>query len=76
MTEQDRAAPRRAPRLRPDERIAPYIPRRGRFRRFDPSKGRKLPSRWAWLGTGLWAAWMGYAGVRAWRASQEDGPGG
>lgn len=71
MTEGDSAPPRRAPRLRPDERIAPHITRRGRFRRIDPAKGRKLPGRWRWLGTGLWVAWMAFTGLRAWREPSE-----
>lgn len=36
--------PRRAPRLAPDQRIAPYITRRGRFARIDPAAGRPLPA--------------------------------
>jgi hypothetical protein len=31
---------RRAPRLAPEERIAPYLTRVGRFRRIDPTVGR------------------------------------
>lgn len=38
------APPRRAPRLAPDQRIAPYVTRRGRFTRIDPAAGRPLPA--------------------------------
>ena len=58
---------RRAPRLRPDERIAPHITRRGRFLARDPAKGRPLPSVWKLLGVVAWAGWMAYPAVRAWR---------
>jgi hypothetical protein len=46
----------RAPRLRPDQRLADSITRLGRFARIDPRKGRKLPrlahvaGAIAWLG--------------------------
>jgi hypothetical protein len=47
---------RRAPRLTPQERLAPHITRRGRFRRIDPSKGRPLPALSHILATLGWAA--------------------
>jgi hypothetical protein len=46
----------RAPRLRPDQRLADSITRIGRFAKIDPRKGRKLPrlvhvaGAMAWLG--------------------------
>lgn len=38
------SSPRRAPRLGPGERIAPYVTRVGRFRRVDPLRARPLPT--------------------------------
>jgi hypothetical protein len=49
----------RAPRLRPDERIAPYLTRRGRFRRIDPTITRPLPKLSKVLGVVGWAALLG-----------------
>ncbi|HVL98539.1 MAG TPA: hypothetical protein VM324_04520 [Egibacteraceae bacterium] len=37
------AARRRAPRLGPEDRIAPHIARTGRFRKVDPLSPRELP---------------------------------
>lgn len=34
---------RRAPRLRPEQRLAPYMTRHGRFRAINPGRGRPLP---------------------------------
>lgn len=65
-------ASRRAPRLAPDERLAGYLTRRGRFTRLDPSRGRELPGRWKWLGAALWVAWMAYPFWRAHRAAGDD----
>lgn len=45
----------RAPRLRPDQRIAGHVTRVGRFRRLDPAKGRRPPTFWALLGRLGWA---------------------
>lgn len=64
------APPRRAPRLRPDERIAPYLTRRGRFAALDPGTARPLPRPWAVIGSAAWAAWLGVIGWRAWREEQ------
>lgn len=50
-----RAAPRRAPRLGPDELIASHITRLGRFRKVDPTKPRDLPSFSRVLGAVGWA---------------------
>jgi hypothetical protein len=49
------APARRAPRLPPSERLAPYITRRGRFRAIDPAVGRPLPPLSHVLGTMAWA---------------------
>ena len=72
MAERSAAGGRRAPRLRPDERIAPYITRRGRFVGRDPAKGRPLPGVWKWVGVAAWAGWMAYPVVRAWRERDGD----
>lgn len=45
----------RAPRLGPDEFIAPHITRLGRFRKVNPLKPRKLPSFSKVLGVIGWA---------------------
>ncbi|HWH31501.1 MAG TPA: hypothetical protein VNU01_02390 [Egibacteraceae bacterium] len=59
----------RAPRLGPDQRIAAHVTRVGRFRRIDPSKGRRGPSRWALLGRLGWAVLVAESLRRAWRRS-------
>jgi hypothetical protein len=59
------APPRRAPRLRPDERIASRITRLGRFRRIDPRRGRPLPSLSAVIGVALWGVLVEEAFRRA-----------
>ena len=46
----------RAPRLRPDQRLADSINRVGRFRRVDPRRGRDLPALVRVLGVVGWAA--------------------
>ncbi len=50
-----RAAPRRAPRLGPDQLIADHFTRVGRFRRINPTKARDLPSFPRVLGAVAWA---------------------
>jgi hypothetical protein len=55
----------RAPRLRPDERIAPYVTRLGRFRRVDPRRSRSLPSLAQVLGVLGWAVLLGESFRRA-----------
>lgn len=55
----------RAPRLRPDERIAPYITRIGRFRRVDPRRARSLPSLARILGVLGWIVLLGESFRRA-----------
>lgn len=57
--------PLRAPRLRPDERIAPHITRVGRFRRVDPLRARSLPSLAEALGVLGWAVLLGASFRRA-----------
>ncbi|MGH8903989.1 MAG: hypothetical protein ACRDYA_20505 [Egibacteraceae bacterium] len=57
--------PPRAPRLRPDERIAPHITRVGRFRRVDPLQARSLPSFAKVLGVLGWAVLLGESFRRA-----------
>lgn len=64
---------RRAPRLGPDELIAPYFTRRGRFRKVDPTKSRKLPHVSRLLGVLAWALLLGDVLRRAARASRGDG---
>jgi len=59
---------RRAPRLAPDERIAPYVTRRGRFARLDPAVGRPLPAISKVLASVAWAVLLGESYRRA-RAS-------
>ena len=46
---------RRAPRLGPDDLIAPHITRLGRFRKINPIKPRKLPGFSKFLGVVGWA---------------------
>ncbi|MGH8887055.1 MAG: hypothetical protein ACRDYX_18165 [Egibacteraceae bacterium] len=55
----------RAPRLRPDERIAPYVTRLGRFRRVDPRRTRSLPSLAQVMGVLGWAVLLGESFRRA-----------
>jgi len=65
---------RRAPRLAPDERIAAHVTRVGRFRRLDPTKGRRLPSRWKQLARIGWGILMVESFRRA-RAQVQAEPG-
>jgi len=62
----------RAPRLRPDERIAPYITRIGRFRRVDPRQARSLPSLSQILGALGWAVLVGESFRRAMSAARAE----
>lgn len=65
---------RRAPRLGPDELLAPHITRLGRFRRIDPTKPAKLPAVSRVLGVVAWALLLEESVRRARRATQgEDG---
>ncbi|HUH06418.1 MAG TPA: hypothetical protein VML96_01295 [Egibacteraceae bacterium] len=65
-------APRRAPRLRPDQRIGPYFTRLGRFRQIDPSKGRELPSLARGVGVLAWTLLLGESMRRAIRRGREE----
>jgi len=65
--------PLRAPRLRPDERIAPYITRRGRFRRMDPRRTRSLPRLARVLGVLGWAVLLAESFRRAVSAARSPG---
>lgn len=51
-----RLATARAPRLRPDQRLADSITRVGRFAAIDPSRGRPLPRLVHVAGVLVWAA--------------------
>ena len=62
----------RAPRLGPDQLIAPHITRLGRFRKVNPTKPRKLPSLSKVLGVVGWAVLLGEAFRRARRATAEE----
>jgi len=62
----------RAPRLGPDDTIAPYITRLGRFRKVDPRKGRPLPSLTKMLGVVAWAAFLAETLRRAAKADTVD----
>ncbi|MBA2530037.1 MAG: hypothetical protein H0V19_08795 [Euzebyales bacterium] len=66
------AAPsRRAPRLGPDELIAGYFTRLGRFRKVDPTTPAKLPSVSKVLGVIGWAVLLEESVRRAVKASRE-----
>ena len=67
---QDRSPNPRAPRLAPDEYIAPYITRIGRFRKINPLKARKLPSVVQILGVVGWAALLEESFRRARRSDR------
>ena len=62
----------RAPRLSPAQRIAPHITRVGRFRRLDPAKGTRPPSKWALLGRAGWAVLVEESLRRAWKRSRRS----
>jgi hypothetical protein len=67
----------RAPRLRPDQRIADSMTRVGRFAKIDPLEGRDLPTlvhviaTFAWLGLVIESFRRARAAVRA-PAEQDD----
>jgi hypothetical protein len=65
---------RRAPRLSPDDRIAPHLARRGRFAKIDPLKPRARPSWSKVLGTLGWAALLGGAFYKAWSVTRPSEP--
>lgn len=56
---------RRAPRLTADERLAPYLTRRGRFLALDPSVGRPLPAFPKLLAALAWGVLLGESFRRA-----------
>ncbi|MDP8969867.1 MAG: hypothetical protein M3N52_05120 [Actinomycetota bacterium] len=56
----------RAPRLGPDDRIAPNVTRAGRFRAVDPAETRPLPSLPRLLGAVGWALLLEECLRRAW----------
>lgn len=63
-------AARRAPRLRPDQLLAPYVTRTGRFAEHDPSEGRPLPGVAEMLGALAWAGFVVGTLRRARRAAR------
>lgn len=67
---------RRAPRLGPHEYLAPYVTRRGRFRKLDPLRGRPRPSVPRILGVLGWAALVGGTLAKAIRGRPRPDPGG
>lgn len=79
MTAVRSGSARRAPRLGPGERIAPYLSRgRGRFARIDPSKPRR-PAVVRILGVLGWALLLAESlrrARRAVRADPDSAPGG
>ena len=66
------AGARRAPRLGPDEFIAPHITRLGRFRKINPLKARKLPGIARVAGAVAWAVFLEETMRRARKASKAD----
>ena len=65
------AGNKRAPRLGPDEPIAPHFTRLGRFRKINPLKPRKLPSFSKFLGVIGWAVLVEESMRRARKADKE-----
>jgi hypothetical protein len=64
---------RRAPRLDARTYLAPYITRRGRFRRVDPARGRPLPGLARIVGALGWAVLLGESLRRARKAARAQG---
>ena len=62
----------RAPRLGPNEFIAPHITRLGRFRKINPLKVRKLPGFSKFLGVIGWAVLLEESIRRARKAESGD----
>jgi hypothetical protein len=62
----------RAPKLGPDEFIAPHITRIGRFRKVNPLKPRPLPSFSRILGAVGWALFLEETLRRARKATKAD----
>ena len=67
-------AKHRAPRLGPDEFLAPHITRLGRFRKVNPLKARKLPAFSRILGAVGWAVFLEETLRRARKASKNEAP--
>ena len=65
------STPRHAPRLSPQERLAPHLRRRGRFAKIDPLEPRPFPTWPKVVGVLGWAGLLGGAGYTAWKRSQE-----
>lgn len=65
---------RRAPHLRPDERLAGRITRIGRFARIDPRRGRPPPSFSSLLAFTAWAVLLEESFRRAVKAHRGGGP--
>jgi hypothetical protein len=65
------AGNRRAPRLAPDERIAPHLTRAGRFRKVDPLRTPERPTLPRMIGVVGWAVLTVEAFRRAWKASRD-----
>ena len=67
------SSPRRAPRLGPHERLAPYVTRVGRFRRVDPLRAPPLPKPSRVIAVMGWALLLVESMRRARAASGHDG---
>lgn len=65
----------KAPRLGPDEFIAPHITRVGRFRKINPLKPRVLPSFSKFLGVIGWAVLLEESLRRARKAAKTEDAG-
>lgn len=64
----------RAPRLRPDQRIARYFTRVGRFRRIDPTRGTPLAAVYVLAARLGWAVVVGLSFRRAMAAARVAAP--
>ena len=65
----------RAPRLRPDQRIAAHVTRAGRFRKIDPAKAKRPPRFWALAGRLGWAVLVEESLRRARKRVRAQAPG-
>lgn len=65
----------RAPRLRPDQRIAAHITRAGRFRKIDPARPKRPPRFWAVVGRLGWAVLVEESLRRARKRVRAQAPG-
>jgi hypothetical protein len=64
---------RRAPRLGPQDRIAPLMTRTGRWRQIDPLRPQPLPGVAKLVATVAWVVLVEESLRRAWVASRRDG---